>query len=158
MIEFTVQEPSLSNRARPIKYIITQNGCWNCVSHTVDSQGKYPLVTRNGKYWRMCRYIYTLIKGVIPEGYIILHSCDNPLCINPAHLTAGTPKENSLDMVKKERQARGVKNGGGVKLDENKVRAIRADTRPLRQIARDYGISHKLVINVKKKRNWRHVI
>ncbi|MDD9312672.1 HNH endonuclease [Cytobacillus firmus] len=158
MNEQIFSEPYKSNRAKPIKYMINENGCWNCVSHALDNQKKYPVVTRNGRYWRMSRYVFTISKGVIPEGMFILHSCDNPQCINPNHLSMGTPKENSLDMVSKGRQAKGVKNGGGVKLDEDKVRAIREDNRSLQSIADDYGISKKLVINVKKMRNWRHVI
>ncbi len=153
-----ISEISLSNRARKITYEITPTGCWECNSHTLDSQGKYPVVTRNGKYWRMSRYIYTLFKGVIPEGEFILHSCDNPLCINPDHLSSGTPKENSQDMVNKGRQAKGAKNGGGVKLNEEKVRAIREDDRSLLTIAKDYGVSKKLVLLVKQKKKWKHVI
>ena len=160
MIAFTVYgEPvkTNSNYAKKIAYIVTANDCWECVSHTKDKAG-YPVITRMGRFWRLSRYIYTISKGEIPDGLLILHACDNPKCMNPDHLSAGTSAENSRDMTQKGRQAKGEDNGGGVKLDENKVRAIRSDERSLQSIANDYGVSKKLILLVKQRRNWRHVI
>ncbi|WP_162174482.1 HNH endonuclease [Paenibacillus sp. FSL R7-269] len=106
----------------------------------------------------MSRYIYECEHGVISNGLFVMHKCDNPNCINPKHLSIGTPKQNSIDMVFKNRQARGMKNGGGVKLNDQKVRSIRKDNRTLQEIADHYGVSKKLILNVKKHRNWRHII
>lgn len=53
------------------------------------------------------RVAYTLTNGPIPDGLWILHSCDNRRCVNPAHLRAGTPKENVADMMSRGRQRRG---------------------------------------------------
>jgi hypothetical protein len=50
------------------------------------------------------RWIYAQVCGPIPEGQVIMHLCDNPRCIRPTHLRAGTQSENSLDMVAKGRQ------------------------------------------------------
>lgn len=59
-----------------------------------------------GKRGRMAyahRIAWALVNGEIPAGKVILHSCDKPLCVNPEHLSLGTYKENTLDMVKKDR-------------------------------------------------------
>lgn len=47
-----------------------------------------------------------LEKDLDKDSIVILHSCDNPSCCNPAHLSTGTPLENVQDMVRKGRQGR----------------------------------------------------
>lgn len=46
------------------------------------------------------------LNGVDPLAQVVMHSCDNPSCVNPAHLSEGTHKLNSDDMVAKGRQPR----------------------------------------------------
>ena len=44
-------------------------------------------------------------EGPIPQGLFVLHSCDNPKCINVRHLFLGTQRDNAQDMVSKGRHA-----------------------------------------------------
>lgn len=43
------------------------------------------------------RVAYVQANGPVPDGLWVLHTCNNPSCINPDHLYAGTPKQNSED-------------------------------------------------------------
>lgn len=49
------------------------------------------------------RTSWRIHRGEIPAGLCVLHRCDNRLCVNPDHLWLGTKKENTHDMIRKDR-------------------------------------------------------
>jgi hypothetical protein len=106
------------------------------------------------------RTAWILYVGPIPEGMNVLHKCDTRSCVNPLHLFLGTQKDNMQDCVKKGR-FRGGPNANTdhrpSPLTESQVLAIRADTRPKRLIAREYGIDPKTVRNIKDQVHFRHL-
>ena len=56
-----------------------------------------------GKVWRVHRAVYNFLVEEIPVGIQVLHTCDNPPCINPDHLFLGTESDNMKDMTSKGR-------------------------------------------------------
>jgi hypothetical protein len=81
--------------------------CWIWQA-TKGSQGGYGQIRwKNNKKEYAHRVAYEITFGEIPTGFYILHKCDNPPCVNPNHLFAGTHQDNMIDKVLKNRQRRG---------------------------------------------------
>jgi hypothetical protein len=104
-----------------------------------------------------------LYRGKIPNGYCVLHRCDTPICVNPAHLFLGTQLENIEDRDQKKRLKpfRGETNGR-VKLTEEQARYIIALSKQeglpkhwRTRLAEELGVSISLVCYIIKGRNWR---
>jgi len=88
------------------KYIpVTESGCWIWLKAVASGYGS---VKVKGKMQGAHRVMYEQEIGEIPEGLHILHTCDCKLCVNPAHLYAGTHKKNMDDMRVRKR-AHGIK-------------------------------------------------
>jgi hypothetical protein len=95
--------------------------------------------------------------GKVPDGSVVMHSCDNPKCVNPAHLSIGTPKDNAQDCKRKGRNAFGERNMGGQKLTWEKVREIRKLSGHLgrARTARKFGVSENTIKMIRQNRLWR---
>lgn len=66
-------------------------------------RGRYGHIYANGKNRAAHRIAYGLTFGPIPDGLLVLHHCDNPVCVRPDHLFLGTARDNTLDMYAKGR-------------------------------------------------------
>lgn len=99
------------------------------------------------------RLAYELSTGTDPGPMQVLHRCDNPACVNPAHLFLGTQAENMADRNKKGRARGSV-------LDEPAVRQIRAHRDggwSLDEIAERFDVSRTTVHQVCTHKTWKHV-
>ncbi len=77
-----------------------KNKCWlwiGCIDRC--GYGKFNL----GKESLAHRIAWVLFRGNIPARMYVLHSCDNPSCVNPQHLFLGTQTDNMRDCIKKNR-------------------------------------------------------
>jgi hypothetical protein len=122
------------------------------------SKGGYGIIWLEGKQHRVSR----LVLGLVGEADQALHVCDNPPCVNPAHLQRGTIRENQYDKGRKGRAARGEENRGGGKLTASDVRAIRerlaSEEKPtFAQVGREFGVSGVLVSKIWNGILWRSV-
>ena len=83
------------------------NGCWNWTrSRNSKGYGMAHILDLAPGVIGAHRASYILSKGPVPEGMNVCHTCDNPSCINPDHLWAGTQQDNMRDMVVKGRSGK----------------------------------------------------
>ena len=133
--------------------------CWPWAGPT-NTQG-YGVVSVNRRQVRAHRLAYELFVGPIPEGMEVCHTCDNPPCVNwRRHLFLGTKADNQHDKRVKGRAAKGEHNGGGGKLTDDDVRAIRvalSDGETKTAIGIRFGVSRVEVAYIATGRHWGHV-
>ena len=77
------------------------SGCWLWMGS--QAAHGYGMLSVNGKPCRAHRVSWEMYNGPIPDGLHILHKCDNPPCVNPSHLYAGTHKDNMRDRSERRR-------------------------------------------------------
>lgn len=93
------------------------------------------------------------------KGRVVRHKCDNPSCVNPAHLEIGTAKDNMADMISRGRRVdhHGVANGNA-KVTEEIVRQIRAERRlTLTEIGIKYKIATATARQIVNNLTWKHI-
>ncbi len=93
--------------ARLYRYIRFNGSCWD-FNGTIKNDG-YPRIKVGKRPVSAHRASYYLHKGLIPEGMLVCHKCDNPKCINPLHLFLGTVRDNTIDALNKGRLETGAK-------------------------------------------------
>lgn len=86
-----------------------------CFLWTASIRNGYPCFgVRRDRFWKIetaSRVSYEIYTGTHPNDLHVLHSCDNPLCVNPDHLFLGTHWDNCEDRAKKNR---GTKSKAGL--------------------------------------------
>lgn len=137
---------------------------WLCDKNQL-GYGRFAI--KNSKY-AAHRVSYQLAKGLIPEGFFVLHRCDTPDCVNPSHLYVGNQKDNMRDMMDRERQwwqknpsliKRGEQVASAV-LTEKQVKEIRIrndNGESGNSLAREYGIGKSTVKHILNRRSWKHI-
>jgi len=102
------------------------------------------------------RHSWVLHHGVVPRGKILRHTCDNRICVNPAHLVVGTHADNARDRVERGRSARGESNGQS-KLTEADVLAIRASGESDAALGRRYRTATSTIRFARIRKTWKHI-
>lgn len=104
-------------------------------------------------------FAYELERGEVGRGRVVMHTCDNPPCCNPAHLVIGTPADNMRDRLAKGHYPRGMAHHNS-KLTEEAVKAIRsryAMGEKQVALAAEFGVGQQTISRVVNGRDWDHV-
>lgn len=126
------------------KRIDTSNpsGCWLWTAATTGGSHTYGVLRVNGKRILAHRLAFILFNGAVADSEEVLHACDNPLCVNPAHLRLGSHADNMADRAFKDRVA-------SRKLSPADIDYIRNSKGVQRDLAKELGVSQSTISHVK---------
>lgn len=142
--------------------------CWEWTASLNTGYGQFSF---NGKNVLSHRYSYVIHHPLSIDLWehreiCVCHRCDNPKCVNPAHLFLGSLAENNKDCKEKGRFiagglcVKGEKNGQ-VKLTETQVREIRdwwaAGGITQRKLAVEYGVTPQNICSIISRNAWKHL-
>jgi hypothetical protein len=138
---------------------VSPTGCWEwngCLT-----PNGYPQMSVDRRPHYAHRASFAAFKSTIYTGAFICHSCDNPKCVNPDHLFAGTQKDNIGDAIKKRRLVCGEKSKKA-KLNDNVVRLSRSMYRrgdcTIGFLAEKFGVSIRTMGKAVSGKKWKHVV
>lgn len=132
-------------------------GCWEWIGKP-NKNGYCESVFRGERRYAH-RVAYALTFPEWDGKDFVLHRCDNPRCVNPAHLFHGSQKDNVDDMRAKGR-ARGAPRGSlhpSAKLAPTQVLEIRTSRLGCVRLARQYGVTKAHITQIKSGLKWGHL-
>lgn len=134
------------------------DGCWNWMAGKERTgYGRFKIAGRTQKAHRVS---WTLYVGEITDKLHVLHHCDNPSCVNPAHLFLGTIADNAHDRDNKGRGVHPDQAGAKhsqAKLTEEQVREIRArrsDGERTTVLAKEFGVLRQTISSIACRNIW----
>ncbi len=106
-----VNRRSLADRFWEKVHKCDPSECWLWrAGLSTQGYGRMSSPGKSGPVLMAHRVSYEFANGPIPPGLWVLHRCDVPRCVNPAHLFLGTVADNNADKVAKGRHPRGAKH------------------------------------------------
>lgn len=135
-----------------------QTGCLEWVNTC--GRNTYARFAYKNRKYKAHRFGYELFVGPIPKGHVLCHTCDNPKCVLPYHLVAGTRKENMVDREEKRRgNAKGQKGAKNhqsklTQEDVDEIRILLGFGFTYGELAEGFGVSKTTVYSIHKSNAW----
>lgn len=142
----------------------TSKGAAGCLEWTGGRGNgmRYGIMSVRNKSTYVHRVMAAIKFGGLDDGCVVMHSCDNPACVNPDHLLVGSHLDNMSDRRSKGRDNlffAGEANGRH-KLSAQDIPIIReriASGETRAAVARDYGVSRQVVSDIYSRKMWASV-
>lgn len=135
------------------------DNCWEWKKRR-DSKGYGNFRGPNGRQFIASRVAYELYNGELIKGLCICHTCDNPPCVNPAHLIQESSSFNTTDAFIKQRlippDLRG-NNNPNRKLNSEQVLQIYNSDEHLMTLAAKYQVVPTVIIGIWTGYSWKSV-
>lgn len=150
-----IEKVPLGERFWQKVFVQSPDECWEWQgARQLAGYGRFTL--EDGRLGLAHRASYELHYGPIPEGMFVCHTCDNPACVNPAHLWLGTHQDNMDDRTAKHRHRSGDTHPRS-KLTADDVENIRANRMNLtgQEMAALYGVANTTISAVLNRQNWK---
>ena len=140
--------------------MIPFHDCWEWIGPV--SQNGYGNFSRGRKREgcvRAHRFSWELHNGLIPDGMMVCHRCDNPTCVRPDHLFLGTIAENNRDCARKGRTYTGPRpwHAKLTIAEVKEIRLLHASGQSMCSIGRQYGVTRGNIRAIIHRRTWQHV-
>lgn len=154
MIDHVAAREYIRASSEPVPW----TGCWLWSKKSTFPRG-YGSAWHKNKQWRAHRLSYEAFVGPIPEGYVVMHLCNNTACVNPEHLQVGTQSENVQYAYTCGRADRSGEHHHMHKLVEDDVLFIRYAAScgyRYNELATVLGVTPSTVEDVAHNRTWRN--
>ena len=160
--------------------VLINDGCWRWMA-AIGDHG-YGVIGLYGSRVILAHRLSLVLSGInVPNDRLVLHTCDNRWCVNPAHLYVGTYSQNLRDAWDRgnpdrrnvpirnrsipgfeERRIAAMKRGADhhratAKLTEHQVLEIRGCGETAKIIANRFGVSHGTINDIRRRATWRHI-
>lgn len=151
-MEFTKQEIERFFSRIEVK----ESGCWEWTGSRFEvGYGMFSLKRGHRRTFAAHRVSWCMRSGMdIPKGMLICHTCDNRICVNPAHLYLGTYADNNRDTISRNRgNRRSGDSCSWTKISLDGVRDILTSKEKQVSLARKYGVSQSHISYIKSGRS-----